>query len=80
MAPSGPPGMTNTRSRTTSGDSLMPQRVFGLPKRSSMLNCQITSPVCFASFATSPIPFCTKSESPSIVGVERGPSPLSRWS
>ena len=72
--------MTNTRSRTTSGDSLMPQRVFGLPKRSSMLNCQITSPESLASFATSPMPFRTKSESPWRVGTDRGPSPLSGWS
>ena len=80
IAPSRPPGMTNTRSRTTRGDSLMPHRVFGLPKRSSMLNCQITSPESFAILAASPIPFRTKSESPTMVGTERGPSPLSGWS
>src|SRR3954469_8848181 len=72
-----PPGLTRIRSLNTSGDSLRPHRMFEPPNLSRRLIFQNTFPVAASTTDKSPLAPNVYRRSPSTVGVERGPSPMS---
>jgi hypothetical protein len=74
-----PPGVTITRSPSTSGDSLISHCGFEAPNSLRMLRVHTTTPSPVRRQERSPSSDNANSRSPSMVGVPLGPPPLS-WS
>ena len=77
MAAFGPPGVTITRSPSTSGDSLINQPGFRPSKSCRILRRQTFAPSRVRRQASSPFSASAYRRSPSSVGVPRGPLPRS---
>jgi hypothetical protein len=72
-----PPACTSTRSSSTRGDSLRPQRMLEPPNVLSTFTVQIVLPVAASRTDRSPLAPNAYTRSPSTVGVLRGPLPRS---